>query len=81
MKLRASPKKELDEDEENEREKRKRKGKGGREREYKMRVFGEKDVEGVAGESVEGDERIVEFEMSLRKKGGRRKQRGIQSSG
>lgn len=37
-----------------------------------MRVFVEKDIEGVVGVSVEGDERIVEFEMTLRKKGGRR---------
>jgi len=30
---------------------------------------------------VERDERIVEFETTLRKERGRRKQRGIQSSG
>lgn len=46
-----------------------------------MRVFVEKDIEGVGRVSVVGDERIVEFEMTLRKKGERRKQRGIQSSG
>lgn len=36
-----------------------------------MRVFGEKDIEGVARGSVEGDERIVEFETTLRKKRGK----------
>ena len=48
--------------------------------EYKMRVFGERDTGGWQGGSVERDERIVEFETTLRKEKGRRKQRGIQSS-
>lgn len=45
-----------------------------------MRVFGERDTGGWQGGSVERDERIVEFETTLRKERGRRKQRGIQSS-
>lgn len=83
MKLQASSAEELDEDEDNDEEKRKRRRKGGRGREYEMRVFGEKDTGwgGAAGGSVERDERIVEFETTLREEERRRKQRGIQSSG
>lgn len=52
MKLQASPAEELDEDEDNEEEKRKGRRKGGRGREYKMRVFGERDIE----EGWQGDQ-------------------------
>ncbi|EZA52183.1 hypothetical protein X777_08696 [Ooceraea biroi] len=55
MKLQASSAEELDEDEDNDEEKGKGRRKGGRGREYKMRVFGEKDIgEGWRGISGKG---------------------------